>query len=305
GVLRAAEQGFGGTVGGAAVIHPASGDILALVDSSAFNPGFYVGVEDLSPFNRAVVGRYPPGSAMKVVTAAAALDSGRFTPESRLQGPAEYKGVRNFESGAFGSVDFATAMKFSVNTAFAQIAERLGGKRMTKYAEAFGFNREIDIPLAHAVSQYPEPEDAGDLMWSAIGQAQVLATPLQMATVAATVANGGKRMEPRIDRDERRRGERVVSRRVARQLTSMMENVVNGGTGVGARLSGTQVAGKTGTAEVDVGGERRNHAWFIAFAPSGAPKVAVAVVAEYGGVGGQVAAPLARQILANVLPVAP
>ncbi|HVM34398.1 MAG TPA: penicillin-binding transpeptidase domain-containing protein [Actinomycetota bacterium] len=304
-VQRAAEQGYGNTVGGAAIIQPRSGNILALVDSSAFDPNFYVGAKELSPFNRALVGRYPPGSAMKVVTAAAALDSGKIKPSTQLEGPAEYKGVRNFESGAFGSIDFASALKFSVNTAFAQVAERLGAKRLTRYAEAFGFNRPGDMVLEHAESEYPEPQDLGDLMWSSIGQAQVLATPLQMASVAATVGNDGKRMEPRIDVSERKRGERVVTVKVADLLTSMMETVVSGGTGVNARIPGVSIAGKTGTAEVDVSGERMNHAWFIAFAPSGSPKVAVAVVAELGGVGGQVAAPLAKSILQNVLPVAP
>jgi hypothetical protein len=304
-VQRAAEQGYGDTVGGAAVIQPRSGNILALVDSSAFDPNFYVGAKELSPFNRALVGRYPPGSAMKVVTAAAALDSGKITPSTQLEGPAEYKGVRNFESGAFGSIDFASALKFSVNTAFAQVAERLGAKRLTEYADAFGFNRPGDMVLDHAESQYPDPQDLGDLMWSSIGQAQVLATPLHMASVAATIANDGRRMEPRIDLSEPKRGERVVKVKVADVLTSMMETVVSGGTGVNARIPGVSIAGKTGTAEVDVSGKRMNHAWFIAFAPSGAPTVAVAVVAELGGVGGQVAAPLARSILQNVLPVAP
>lgn len=304
-VQRAAERGFGGTVGGAAIVQPTSGNILALVDSSSFNPNFHVGADALSPFNRALVGRYPPGSAMKVVTAAAALDSGKFTPQTRLTGPAEYKGVRNFESGSFGTIDFASALKFSVNTAFAQVAERLGGTRLTKYAEAFGFNRPTEMVLEHAESQYPEPQDLGDLMWSSIGQAQVLATPLEMATVAATIANDGRRMEPRIDLSEPKTGTRVVTVKVADELTSMMEAVVAGGTGVNARISGVSIAGKTGTAEVDIGGKRMNHAWFIAFAPSPAPQVAVAVVAELGGVGGQVAAPLARGILGYVLPVAP
>jgi peptidoglycan glycosyltransferase len=109
-------------------------------------------------------------------------------------------------------------------------------------------------------------------------------------------------MEPRIDRSVDPAGERAVTRRTAATMKELMESVVEGGTGTGARISGLRVAGKTGTAEVDVGGERKNHAWFVCFAPVEDPKVAVAVVSEYGGVGGQVAAPLARQILVNVLP---
>lgn len=301
-VQRAAEAAFGTTVGGAVVLDPRTGDLLAVVSSGAFDPNNHVGASGISPFNRALSGLYPPGSSMKVVTAAAALDTGTVTPATRLTGPREYKGVRNFESGEFGTIDFATATQHSVNTAYAQVAEKLGPRRLTRYAERFGFNRVPAMPLPAARSSFPFPADLGDLMWSSIGQAQVLATPLQMATVAATVANGGVRMEPRVVLDEPARGERVMARATARALTELLERVVRAGTGVRAQLP-VGVAGKTGTAEVDVAGERRNHAWFIAFAPSADPRVAVAVVSEYGGVGGQVAAPLARAILAAVLPL--
>jgi penicillin-binding protein A len=124
-----------------------------------------------------------------------------------------------------------------------------------------------------------------------------------MATVAATIARNGKRMDLRLTMDSRPTGERVVSRRTAAQVTSMMEDVVVGGTGSAARVSGLRIAGKTGTAEVDVDGKRKNHAWFIAFAPVEAPRVAVGVVSELGGIGGQVAAPLARQVILNTLPL--
>jgi peptidoglycan glycosyltransferase len=159
------------------------------------------------------------------------------------------------------------------------------------------------MPLEAAQPSFPFPADEGDLLWSAIGQAQTLATPLQMASIAATIANGGTRMEPRIAVFDRPHGERVVSKKTASVMTTLMESVVQGGTGVAAQISGVEVAGKTGTAEVDVGGERRNHAWFICFAPAQDPKVAIAVVSEYGGIGGQVAAPLARAILTSVLPL--
>lgn len=299
-IQRASENAYGGTTGGAVVMEPTTGDLLAIVSSSPFNPNSYVGV-NVSPFNRALSGRYPPGSAMKVVTAAAALETGTVTPKTQLNGPAEYQGVRNFESGEFGTLSFASAVQFSVNTAFAQVALKLGAEKLTRYAELFGFNRTPEMPLAAAEPSFPDPVGAGDLMWASIGQAQVLATPLQMATVAATIANGGKRMEPRITEAEEPFGERVVSEKTAATMTELMINVVVGGTGQAARLSGIDVAGKTGTAEVDVGGERKNHAWFICFAPAGEPSVAVAVVSEYGGIGGQVAAPLARQILANTM----
>lgn len=302
-VQRAAENAYGSTTGGSIVMDPSTGDLLAIVSSSAFDPSNYVGVGGIEPFNRALSGLYPPGSSLKVMTGAAALAEGVVEEGSTLSGPAEYKGVRNFESGEFGSLDFATAVKFSVNTAFAQIAEDLGARRLTKYAELFGFNEQPDMPLGAATSSFPFPEDEGDVMWGSIGQAQVLATPLQMASVAATIANGGKRMEPRILLKGPSRGDRVVPKNVAATMTRLMENVVTGGTGTGAAIAGVEVAGKTGTAEVDVDGKRKNHAWFVSFAPSSAPQVAVSVVSELGGIGGQVAAPLAGRILAAVLPV--
>lgn len=303
-IQQAAAAAFGATTGGAVVLDPSSGDLLAIVSSAELNPANYVGSTDVRPFNRALSGLYPPGSSLKVMTGAAALETGVVTPSTRLTGPAEYKGVRNFESGEFGTLDFATALRFSVNTAFAQVAEDLGPRRLTRYAEAFGFNRPPEMALGAATSSFPPPEDEGDLMWGSIGQAQVLATPLQMATVASTIANGGRRMEPRIAMAVRPSGARVVSKKTAATMGRLMEAVVEGGTGTAARIAGVRVAGKTGTAEVDVEGKRMNHAWFVAFAPAEDPKLAVAVVAELGGIGGQVAAPLARAILQATLPLA-
>ncbi|MBA2726366.1 MAG: penicillin-binding protein 2 [Actinobacteria bacterium] len=303
-VQRAAEAAYGGTVGGSVIMKPQTGDLLAVVSSSPFDPNGYVGAADVEPFNRALSGLYPPGSAMKVMTAAGALDSKTVTASTIVTGPAEYQGVRNFESGEFGSIPFSSAVKFSVNTAFAQVAEDMGAKKLTQYAEAFGFNAEPDIDFA-STSSFPFPDDLGDLMWASVGQAQTLASPMQMASVAATIANGGRRMEPRIAMHIEPHGKRAVSAKVAATMTTLMESVVEGGTGVNAQIAGVRVAGKTGTAEVDVGGERKNHAWFVAFAPAGAPVLAVSVVSEYGGVGGQVAAPLARSIMQSVLPLLP
>jgi penicillin-binding protein A len=301
-VQRVAEAAYADTVGGAAVIDPTTGDILAAVASGPFDPNGFVGATEVNPFNRALVGLYPPGSSMKVVTASAALEEGVVTPSSSVTGPKEYKGVRNFESGEFGSISFASATQNSVNTAYAQVAEELGARRLTRYADLFGFNRVPDMPLEAAEPSFPFPEGLSDVMWASIGQAQVLATPLQMATVAGTIANDGVRMEPRIVRSDPEFSERVASRKTARQMTALMRSVVVGGTGTAANITGLDVAGKTGTAEVDVDGERKNHAWFIAFAPAGNPEVAVAVVSEYGGVGGQVAAPIAGRILQAVSP---
>jgi penicillin-binding protein A len=302
-VQRATSTAFGSTVGGAVVLDPRTGDILAAVTAYEIDPNGYVGTTGFEPFNRALSGTYPPGSAMKVVTAGAALDTGVVKPTTMLTGPAEYQGVRNFESGAYPSLDFASAVRNSVNTAFAQVALDLGAKRLNRYAELFGFNSKPAMPLEAARPSFPFPEDPGDLMWGSIGQAQDLTAPLQMASVAATVANGGKRMEPRSSLDDQKQSTRVLKRSTANRLALLMESAVNSGTGTAARISGVRVAGKTGTAEVDVGGRRRNHAWFITFAPIDSPQVAIAVVSEFGGVGGQVAAPIARNIYTGVLPL--
>jgi peptidoglycan glycosyltransferase len=301
-IQTAAENAFGATVGGAVVLDPRTGDVLAAVSSSPFDPNNYVGVAEIEPFNRAMSGLYPPGSALKAMTAAAALDTKTVKVSTQLTGPKEYRGVRNFESGEFGTIDFATALKYSVNTAFAQVALKLGASRLHRYSSRFGFNRAPEMELQAATSSFPKPLDEGDLMWGSIGQAQVLATPLQMATVAATIANRGKRMQPRIDKRVAPTGKRAVTVKTARTMTSLMRDVVIGGTGSAANITGLEVAGKTGTAEVDVRGVRKNHAWFICFAPAPRPQVAVAVVSEYGGVGGEVAAPIARSILTGISP---
>ena len=205
--------------------------------------------------------------------------------------------------GCLSKPRFRNGVRNSVNTAFAQVALDLGAKRLTRYAELFGFNAKPAMPLDAAKPSFPFPEDPGDLMWGSIGQAQDIAAPLQMATVAATVANGGKRMEPRSSLRDPKQGTRVLKRSTANELAVLMESAVNSGTGTAARIDGVRVAGKTGTAEVDVGGKIRNHAWFITFAPIDSPQVAIAVVSEFGGIGGQVAAPIARNIYAGVLPL--
>ncbi|CAN5706310.1 hypothetical protein BH18ACT15_BH18ACT15_08370 [soil metagenome] len=302
-VQRAAEAGYGSTTGGAVVMDPAGGNLLAVVSSATIDPNDYVGAEDFEPFNYALAGLYPPGSSFKIVTASAALDSHKLTPKSTFGAPLDYRGVTNFESESFASISFSGALAASVNTVFAQIAEKVGPRLMYQYATGFGFNQAPDSELRAATSSYPRPVDDGELLWSAVGQARDLATPMEMATVAATIANQGVRMEPRVAFAQQPSAKRVVGRKVARQMNHMMQGVVTGGTGVAAQIPDTQVAGKTGTAEVSVDGTIMNHAWFICFAPADKPRVAVAVVSDLGGIGGEVAAPLARSILEGVLPL--
>jgi peptidoglycan glycosyltransferase len=273
--------------------------------------------------NRATQASFPPGSTMKVVTAAAALDSGRYQKTSRVSGKngKEISGVplNNFGDQDFGEIDLTTALTNSVNTVWAEVAEKLGKRTMQEYAERFGFYE--DPPL-----DYPDDQmipsgvrgrrgllrmtsDRVDIGRAAIGQGGLEATAMQMASVAQTVGNGGRRLKPYlvervVDPDGRTVSERepevaeeVISEQAATDLAEMMRNVVREGTGTAAALQGVEVAGKTGTAEVDI--ERRiNDPWFIGFTD----RFAVAVVVEQvqGGTGGTVAAPIAKLVLQSL-----
>ena len=306
-----------------------TGAVLAMASNPSFNPN---GLDDGDTFaelnrddanapmlNRATQNGYPPGSTMKVVTAAAALDSGRYRPDSRVDGEngKEISGVplNNFGNESFGDIDLTFALTNSVNTVWAEVGEELGGRTMQDYMERFGFYAEppLDYPdeqmSASGVRKggrlVPMTSDRVDVGRVAIGQGDLFATPLQMASVAQTIGNGGVRLKPHImakavDPDGRtseevepEEAEQVISRQTARDLTVMMKNVVREGTGTAAALEGVEVAGKTGTAELNLSG--LNQPWFMAFTP----EVAIAVTLErfQGGTGGTTAAPIARTVL--------
>jgi len=306
-----------------------TGGVLALVSEPSYDPN---GLDDPVTFarlnrdeenaplvNRATQNGYPPGSTMKVVTAAAALDSGRFRPDSRVDGangkPISGVPLNNFGRRSFGDIDLTFALTNSVNTAWAQVAEKLGGATLQRYMERFGFYAEppLDYPDGQmSVSGVRKrgalaemTSDSVDIGRVAIGQGDLFATPLQMASVAQAIGNGGVRLEPHImaksiDPDGRtvetvepREAERVISRQTARDLTVMMKQVVSEGTGTAAALEGVEVAGKTGTAELNNTG--LNQPWFMGFTPD----VAVAVTLErfQGGTGGVNAAPIAKAVL--------
>lgn len=344
---RIATQALGSNCGAAVAIEPSTGRVLALVTKPTYNPndieGHYDRVLKLrSPscsgesalLDRATQGLYPPGSSFKVVTTAAALDTGRFTPDSSFSDPGyctEYgQPVYNYsdQSGPerFGTLTLATAFQHSVNSVFCNIGMKLHMRLLMDYARRFGFDQTppIDLPNnALAISGLykstgksarllsSSEEDDQDPGRTAFGQDKLLVTPLQMAMVAATVANNGKLMRPHlVDRVRRSNGElmrikpemlgRAIKPETAMELIQMMESVVSGGTGTMAAIPGVRVAGKTGTAENGIG--QPNTTWFISFAPADAPKVAVAVVLQnQTGVGGTTAAPIARQIMQAIL----
>jgi penicillin-binding protein A len=328
-----------GSAGSVVALDPRTGAIRAMVSTPGYDPG-EIGRRGVfrslnapgsgSPLlDRATQATYPPGSTFKVVTAAAALDSGKYTPDSIVNGnsPKTISGVplRNDEGKSYGDISLTTALTFSVNTVFAQIGEALGRDTMADYMQRFGFYRKppLDYPADQRIASgerangrllAPESPQI-DVGRMAIGQDKLTVTPLQMAMVAAAVANGGTLMKPHltdrvVDPDGRTVktispsvAAQVTSAQTASELTQMMGRVVEEGTGTAVRLPGIDVAGKTGTAEVGAIGSGLTQPWFIAFAPADNPRVAIAVTVErsQGGFGGTVAAPIARAVLQTLL----
>lgn len=339
---RAAYAGLQGKRGAVVALDPRTGAILAMVSTPSFDPArlsshdaksmraYYnkLQADQTDPMlNRAISQTYPPGSTFKVITSAAALASGKFSPTTQIPSPTELdlpqtnRNLKNFGGETCGNgrtTSFADALRISCNTAFGQLGLNLGGDALRKQAEMFGLNdNSVRVPLKVAGSVFPDKLSPPQVAQSAIGQYDVRVTPLQMAMVAAGVANAGTIMAPYLVREvqapdlstlSQTRPEvykRAVSAKVAEQLTTMMQQVVTNGTGRSAQIPGVAVAGKTGTAQHAAGAPP--HAWFIAFAPAADPQVAIAVLVENGGsagseaTGGRVAAPIARDVMRAVL----
>jgi peptidoglycan glycosyltransferase len=327
---EAAVNGLAGRRGSVVAIVPSTGEVRAMVSIPEYDPNqvpkhlSQLNRDQSAPlFNRATQGGYPPGSTMKVVTATAALDSGDLSPDSTFSGrsPIEIEGVPLANSGGeqFGTIDMTTALTNSVNTWWAQAGEKIGKDTMFKYMDRFGFDAKprLDYPgfqlAASGVydgNRLLGPSDAIDIGRVAIGQERLRVTPLQMAEVAATVANNGELMEPRlwskvIDPDGREtkldpaRQSRVMSEDTASTLNTMMQSVVNEGTGTAAAVSGIDVAGKTGTAEISTG---VNDAWFIGFAPASDPQIAISCIVEHtSGFGGPTCGPIFKAVAESIL----
>jgi peptidoglycan glycosyltransferase len=332
------EQGFGAVV----AIEPDTGAVKVMASNAPFDPNrIPYELETLNQseierplVNRATQGLYPPGSTFKVVTAAAGLDSGVITPETTIEAPGslEVEGtpLQNDFSEDFGAIALDTALTHSVNTWFGQLGQQLGNDTLFEYMERFGFNAipAIDLPESAVVKsgvwdlendELLDADDPVDLARVAIGQERLLATPLQMAQVAAAVANGGKLMKPQIwkrvvDPDGRTVDTMdpavysdPISEETAAELTTAMEGVVSEGTGTNAAISGVLVAGKTGTAETPGnkacgGGAEENQAWFIGFAPAHDPQIAIAASIECTEqFGNDVAAPIFADVAETIL----
>ncbi len=337
---RVAVRALGSNCGSVVAIDPTTGRVLVMANHPTYDPNLVEGrfrqilrAQANCPvpaplLNRATAGSFVPGSTFKVVTASAALESGRYTMESRKVDPGyctEYgKRVNNYDTTRpFGSITLFQAIQYSVNSFFCEIGKELGPGPIIQEMKDYGFYSlppletpadERRISGLYHNGRLFEPKSAADVDPGrlAFGQTELQVTPQQMAMVASAVANHGVLMEPHVvDRILSPKGKvvtrtrqhvlgRTLSPHNAQVLSLAMEAVVRGGTGVTAQIPGVRVAGKTGTAETGRAG--RNQTAFIAFAPVGAPKVAIAVMLEnQTGVGGTTAAPIAKQVMQAIL----
>ena len=341
-VQLAAWNAMGNMKGAVVAIEPATGRILALVSKSGFDANLLSthNTADASAnykklltnknaplINRAIGGDlYAPGSVFKLIVAAAAFESGEYTPQSKLPNPKTYilpgttTAITNSGEGRCGgatTVSIATALKLSCNIPFAQLGISLGQEAIAKQAKAFGFGEELSIPLKATPSVYPENLDDAQTALTSFGQFDVRVSPLQMAMVSAAIANAGIEMKPYLvdqiftsnltllEEGKPTELRRSITTSTAERLKTMMIASVSSGVGSNARIPGVKVAGKTGTAENGVNDPYT--LWFTGFAPADNPQVAVAVVIEDGGGKGQsgrgntLAAPIAKKVMEAVL----
>ena len=338
---QVAWDALGKLKGSVIAMDPTTGKILALVSKPGFDANLLsthniaeaganytklITDKNAPLINRAVEGLYAPGSVFKLVVAAAAFESGDYTPESLLPNPRTYvlPGTKTTitnsgESSCGGArtVSIATALKLSCNIPFAQLGVALGQEKIAAQAQKFGFGSSVSIPLKSTPSVYPTDLDSAQTALTAFGQFDVRVSPLQILMTTSAIANDGIQMKPYLEdqiftanltllkegKPEQLR--RAISTSTAERLTNMMVNAVSNGVSSNARIPGVRVAGKTGTAQ---NGEGEPYTlWFTGFAPADKPTIAVAVVIEDGGGLGQsgrgntLAAPIAKKVMQAVL----
>ncbi|WP_432036886.1 peptidoglycan D,D-transpeptidase FtsI family protein [Streptomyces cucumeris] len=340
---KAAYEGLGNKKGAVAALDPRTGKILALASTPSYDPSTVAGGSkkdekawnDLQPknntddpmLNRALRQTYPPGSTFKVVTAAAALENGKYSDiDAPTKSPLPWRlplSTKNLENEGnipCENAPLRRALQYSCNTVFGKLGDDLGQEKMLEQAEKFGFGEEVLTPVRANASVYPEKMDRPSNALSAIGQYDTRTTPLQMAMVASAIANDGKLMKPymvdslrapnlsTIERTDPEEMSQAVSPENAGKLQDMMKTVVDKGTGTAAQIPGVEVGGKTGTAQHGVANSKNPYAWFISYAKTddGSP-VAVAVVIEGSDTvrddiaGGRLAAPIAKDVMKAVL----
>jgi penicillin-binding protein A len=329
-------------IGAVVALNPTTGAILALYSNPSYDPN-PIASNDAATAQRAwaknvadprqpmldrgIAQVYPPGSTFKLVTLSAALMSGEYTSQSTVPGPAGYTppgttATIHNENGAGcatrnGKTTLEHALQVSCNTAFAYLGVQVGADALQKQAEAYGFNHSFQMPMTAATSRFPTELNVPQTAQSAIGQYDVRATALQMAMVGAAIGNNGVVMNPYLvdtlfapdlsvlEKNQGSTFGQAITPQVAQEMTDMMVNVVQNGTGTNAKIPGVRVAGKTGTAQT--GNTRQAVAWFVSFAPADNPSVAVAVVVEDAPSnsdfvsGNGLAAPVAKAVMQAVL----
>ncbi|TSB30470.1 peptidoglycan D,D-transpeptidase FtsI family protein [Streptomyces benahoarensis] len=342
-VQKAGYKALGDKKGAAVALDPATGKILAMVSTPSYDPGKFAGSDDAdgkawqamsddpdSPeVNRALRQALPPGSTFKLVVAAAALENGLYSSvDEPTRSPDPYtlphtrtRLTNESASAPCENADIRTALQYSCNTVFAKMAADLGKDKVRAQAEKFGFNDgKIDTPVRTGKSVYPKDMDEAQTALSGIGQFDDQATPMQMAMVAAAIANGGELKTPQlVDRLTDGSGNtlekpgaktygRAMSADTAAQLRSAMRTVVDKGTGTNAKIDGLTVGGKTGTAQHGVDNSGTPYAWFVSYAQDDRGRqVAVAVMVEDSGAardevsGNGLAAPVARAMMKAAL----
>ena len=323
-----AYHALGNNNGSVVAINPKTGEIIAMVSKPDFDPNdekliekWNILVDDSnSPFlPRATSGLYAPGSTFKLLTALLAVENGIDDEVYDDKGSVEIGGnvFENQKTKAYGEIDLQRGFAVSSNVVFCTLGAKLGGGKLFDVAERFGFNKKFDFDIPYQSSSFPEGVKEDDREAAlAIGQGDILATPLQMALVTCGVANGGVIMKPYLVSSVHNiEGEIIKTNKPSKLYTvsdsvytdaivDMMVQTVKSGTGTNAAIWGIDVAGKTGTAENEktVMSGNNEHTWFVGFAPAYDPEIAVVVMMEYsGGTGGGNCAPIARNIMQKYL----
>ena len=331
---------LGGMSGSVVAIEPSTGRILAMVSTPSYDPGALTGHDssdasrayqelarraDNPMLNRATSQLYPPGSTFKVVVAAAALESGQYSPDSEIPAGASYTlpgtaydmtNATAAGDGVNGKISMQDALAYSSNTAFSQLGVSLGGKTIADQAKKFGYGSTITLdgtnssgsPMRAVASKFPGEQTPDKIALASIGQGDTLATPLQDAMIAAAVANGGKLMQPTLVDRVRSSDLSVISETTpsvysqtfsadtSQALTEMMEGVTTKSY-PDLQIPGMQVAAKSGTAQIGAG-NTSNDGWMIGFAPADKPKVAVAVVVHgISSYGMEIAGPIMKSVM--------
>lgn len=315
--------------GAVVALNPKTGEVLAMVSKPSYDPNNLAeewksinANKDMPLLNRAVSGLYPPGSSFKTITAISALGNlnnvyGRTFDDTGKLVVNGTEFLENYNGEVLGNLDFKSAYVHSSNVAFGTLGLNLGNDALKETAEKFYFNKNIpSIGLTIENSKFPTYKnyEKGNIAQSGIGQSGVLATPMQMALVASTVANNGIMMQPMMVKEilsskgksikkiEPKQLGQIMPGETARSMKELMKGVVAEGTGTNAALPNIVVSGKTGTADHDDPSKQKApHSWFIGFAPYDNPQIAIAVIVEDGGQGGGIAAGITRQLIETYL----